>query len=66
MKTQTQVRNNFWQYLAEVNPELRKEKRSKKTQNDYCTDIRCLFVDYVDHLQKDGTISEKLANKVTL
>lgn len=66
MKTQTQVRNSFWDYLAEVNPELRKEKRSNKRQNDYCTDIRCIFVDYVGMLQKDGTITEKLANKVSL
>lgn len=30
------------------------------------TDIRCAFVDYVDMLQKDGLISEKLASRVTL
>jgi hypothetical protein len=66
MKTVTEVRESFWQYLSEVSPELAKERRSKKRQNQYCTDIRCSFVDYVDYLLKDGQISDKLANRVTL
>jgi hypothetical protein len=66
MKTQTEVRESFWQYLEEIAPQLASQRRSRKKQNDYCTDIRCTFVDYVDHLQRESVISEKLANNVTL
>ena len=66
MKTQKQVRDSFWEFLEDVNPTLAAHKRSNKRQNDYNTDIRCTFVDYVDSLRRDGKISEKLANNVTL
>jgi hypothetical protein len=62
MKTQKEVRNAFW----EAFPQFAKERRSRKRQNDYYTDIRCSFVDFVDQLRKDNQISEPLANRVTL
>ena len=62
MKTLREVRNAFW----EQHPEFKKDFRVNKRQNDYCTDIRCAFVAYVDYLQKDGQISDKLAYRVTL
>ena len=61
-KTITEIRNAFW----DINPEFQPERRSRKRQNDYRTDIRCSFVDFVDSLQRDGQISEKLAYRVTL
>ncbi len=66
MKTQTEVRQSFWDMLEDVSPNLASQRRTRKTQNDYCADIRCTFVDYVDNLRKDRQISEKLANRVTL
>jgi hypothetical protein len=66
MKTITEVRSNFWGMLKETNPTLAEQKRTRKRQNDYCTDIKCTFVDYVDNLQRDGQISTKLANRATL
>lgn len=66
MKTQKEVRNSFWEFLKEVNSNLAAQRRSKKSQNDYCTDIRVKFVDYVDYLHRDGQINDKLANRVTL
>jgi hypothetical protein len=66
LKTINAIRKSFWEYLQDINPDLAAHKRSKKRQNDYCTDIRCSFVDYVDSLRKDGIISEKLANRATL
>jgi hypothetical protein len=66
MKTQKQVRANFWAYLKEVAPQYLKEYKASKKQNDYNTDIRTTFVDYVNALRIDGVISEKLAYKVTL
>jgi hypothetical protein len=66
MTTQKQVRDSFWDMLGEVAPSLAKQRRSRLRQNDYCTDIRVSFVDYVDSLQKQGEISESLAQIVTL
>jgi hypothetical protein len=62
MKTITQVRKAFWESF----PEFKSEYRVNKRQNSYNATIRTTFVDYVDSLAKDGTISEKLANRVTL
>jgi hypothetical protein len=62
MKTQKQVRESFW----EAFPQYASERRTRKRQNDYRADIRMAFVDYVDMLSRDGTISEKLALRVTL
>jgi len=66
MKTQTQVRENYWLMLKEVKPELAAQRRSKKSQNDYCADIRMIFVDWVDNLHRDGQITDSLAQRVTL
>ena len=62
MKTKTEVRQAFW----EAHPQFKNEYRKTWKQNQYNTDIRCSFVGYVDYLQKDGQISEKLAYRVTL
>jgi len=62
MTTQKQVRESFWN----AHPQFKSEYRSRTRQNDYKCDIRCSFVDYVDRLERDGQISEKLANRVTL
>lgn len=56
------VRNSFW----DAHPQFKKDFRVNKRQNEYCTDIRCAFVDYVDYLHRDGQITDKLANNVTL
>ena len=62
MKTIKEVREAFWESV----PQFQKYYRVKKRQNDYFTDIRCTFVDFVDNLARDNKISEKLAQRVTL
>lgn len=62
MKTQKEVRANFW----ESHPQFKSEYKKSYRQNQYRADIRMAFVDYVDHLAKDGIITNKLAYKVTL
>jgi len=62
MTTQTEIRESFWQAF----PQFAGERRSRKCQNDYRCDVRVSFVDYVDHLQRNGEISEALASRVTL
>ena len=60
--TITQVRNAFW----ESNPQFKEYRRTRKRQNDYNTDIRCAFCDWLDSIHKDGLISDRLADKATL
>lgn len=62
MKTQAEVRKSFWESF----PEFKNEYRTRKRQNDYRTDIRCLFVDFLNQLLKSGEITQKQANKYTL
>jgi hypothetical protein len=62
MKTVSQVRKAFWEDC----PEFKNHYRKTYRQNQYHVDIRCAFVDFVDYLQKNGEISENLANRVTL
>ena len=65
--TQAEVRKAFWQQLADSGDwETSRLYRVHKRQNDYPTDTRCAFVDYVDMLARSGEISEALAGKVTL
>ena len=63
MKNQTEIRNAFWVTFYIDGKPL---KYRGKHQNNLPADIRMAFVDYVDHLQKSGTITEKLASNVTL
>ena len=66
MTTQKQIRASFWAYIKETMPEYLKEYKASKRQNEYFTDIRVSFTQYIDMLAKDGIISDKLAHKVTL
>ena len=62
--SQGEIRRLFWESF----PNLDKGK----IQNDrgdgmmYKADARCAFIEFVDALEKNGTISERLAAKVTL
>ncbi len=73
IKTIAQVRESFWSAFPQFKKEYvntisrnGKKYRREFTQNEYCTDIRCAFVDYTDFLQKNGDIHEDLCNKATL
>ena len=59
--TQAQVRSASWQ----GNKHLKHFVKSK-IQNEYNATIRTEFVEFVDMLEKNDHISEKLANEVTL
>ena len=41
-------------------------RKGRQTQNQYKTDIRVTWCDYVDHMNRIGLISDKLANRATL
>lgn len=63
--TQAALREAFW----EAHPDLvqRKGPRGRiLPQNEQPTDTRVAWVDYVDHMEKAGEISEALAARATL
>ena len=62
--TLKELRKMFWREAA--TPEMRAEYRTNKTQNDYSTDVRCAWVDFVDYAQMSGIITEKQASNATL
>jgi hypothetical protein len=69
MTNQKQIRAAFW----EAHPTANRKKypahdwtREDKSRRDYCTDTRCAFVDFIDHLSRSGIISNQLANRATL
>jgi len=69
MTNQKQIRAAFWEAFPDL-PRRRyrySPNRSDKTAElVYPIDTRCAFVDFLDQLQRDGTISEALANRATL
>ena len=62
--TLKELHKMFWGEIA--TPEMRSEYRTHKTQNDYSTDIRCAWVDFIDWACKSGIITEKQSNNATL
>lgn len=56
-----ELRKMFWAEVA--TEEMRKEYRSRKTQNDYSTDVRCAWVDFTDLAVKSGWITQKQCNE---
>ena len=60
--TFAQIRRMFWN----DHPQFKSEFRTRKTQNDYYTDIRVCFTDYIYMLYKNEIITEKQYNNITL
>lgn len=68
MTNQKQIRALFWESFPEL-PRRRyrySPGRDKTAKLVFPIDTRCAFVDFVDYLQRDGVISESLANRATL
>ena len=66
MTSQKQIRAAFWEAHESHEIKARKNGTFSKGQNSQVCDTRMAFVDYVDYLSKEGIITEKLANRVTL
>lgn len=63
MTRQSEIRDAFWlTYFVEGKP----RELYGKSQNDLPADLRAAFVDFVDYLAREGTISDALAQRVTL
>ena len=69
MTNQKQIRAAFWEAFPDL-PRRRyrySPNRSDKTAElVYPIDTRCAFVDFLDQLQREGLISETLADRATL
>tara|TARA_R110000796_G_scaffold25898_7_gene72514 strand:+ start:1677 stop:1862 length:186 start_codon:yes stop_codon:yes gene_type:complete len=61
MTNQKQIRAAFWQ----GNEHFKHFVKSKK-QNQYNATIRSEFVEFIDMLERDGHISQNLAQRATL
>lgn len=58
--TQRQLRKEFWRYYPEL------KRIPGKTQNEYPTDVRVAWCDFVERTYRAGQISEALADRATL
>ena len=64
LTTQAAVRKHFWDNHPHLDKKKIKDYSGKGKM--HTTDTRTAFVDHVDSLHRDGHISDKLANSVTL
>lgn len=65
---QRDLRRSFWQAYPDASRKLRRDRDDppQSRHNRYCTDTRVAFVEYIDRLEREGTISEALAQRATL
>lgn len=68
--TQRDLRAAFWAQTQHkrrfVCSNMGKRQFRAKTQNEYPAEVRTAWVDFVDHMEKSGQISEALAQRATL
>lgn len=57
-----QVRDLFF----EENPQFAHERRYRKPQNEYSTDCRVYWCDFVEFLRRNGNITAKQAERIVL
>lgn len=62
LTNQRQIRSLFWRLCSDIPGVSRRRLRD----GDYNATTRVAFVDFVDALEKEGQISERLASQVTL
>jgi hypothetical protein len=71
LTTQRQIRAAFWDaarrgQFGRLNVTPKRITNYSGNGKMHNTDTRCAFVDFVDSLSKNGSISSELANRVTL
>jgi hypothetical protein len=57
-----QVRDLFFEEF----PEFQQERRCRKSQNEYTTNCRVYWCDFVEMLRRNGDITESQANRIVL
>jgi hypothetical protein len=66
LTTHKQIRAAFWAAHPHLAEQAREAGILTAPQNRHCANVRCAFVDFVDHLHRSGQISDALADRVTL
>ena len=68
MTTQRQVRAAFWREHRSIIAGITSRRITNYSGNGkmYNTDTRCAFANFVDHLSRNGEISQALMQRVTL
>ena len=70
--TQRQLRAAFWGggggggAHPDFDFQARQAGIRSKSQNHQCATVRCAWVDWIDGLQRNGEISQSLAQRATL
>ena len=57
-----QVRDLFFEEF----PEFQHERRYRKPQNEYSTNCRVYWCDFVEYLRRNGNITTKQAERIVL
>ena len=57
---QSQLRAAFWQAFPQF------QRRRGATQNDYKTDIRVTWCDFIEAARSNGEITDRVAERATL
>ena len=65
-RTITELRALFWQEMRDHSPELAAQYRKTRRQNEYPTDIRQAFCNFVDGEHRRDNITDSLAHRATL
>lgn len=63
---QPALRDAFWGAYPSLEIQAIKAGLRNKRQNQQCATVRCAWVEFVDAMQRDGQISEALAQRATL
>ena len=66
LTTQKQVRAQFWEEYAEWTGQPIPRGWRSKRQNDHNATVRDEWVNFVDNAARNGVISERLAQRITL
>ena len=66
MTTQQQIRSAFWSAHPHLEEQVRAAGMLTAPQNKHCATVRCMYVDFLDSLQRSGLISAALADRATL
>lgn len=57
-----QIRDLFFEEF----PEFQRERKYRKSQNEYSTNCRVYWCDFVEMLRRNGDITESQANRIVL
>jgi hypothetical protein len=61
-----EIRALFWETHPGLETQARKARRISKPQNDQDTETRCAFCDFIDALHRNGQITDRTAERITL